>query len=128
MRRVHASRLTFVAIAASMALAAAVAGCTHTVVVGSDHTLRLALTEFRVSPQSVRSKAGSLTVIVRNDGRLAHNLVVSAQGRTFGQTPPIQPGRTAYLDLSLTAGSYLMSSTLFSDQALGAYGTLTILS
>jgi len=104
----------------------ALAGCGHTVTVGSSRTIHVALSEYRVVPQSIRSRAGQLTLLVENDGRLAHTLAVSSRGNILGQTPPLQPGATTYLILSLRPGSYLMTSTLFSDQALGLYGTLTV--
>ena len=102
------------------------AGCGHTAAVGTSRTIRIALSEYRVNPQSIRSRQGELTLVVENDGRLAHDLAVSSHGRIVGQTPPLQPGGRASLFLSLSAGSYLMTSTLFSDQALGVYGTLTV--
>ena len=45
-----------------------------------------------------------------------------------GATKPIPPGQSALLTLSLTPGTYMMSSTLLSDEALGEYGTLTVTS
>ncbi len=105
---------------------AVLTGCTHTVAVGSSRTIRIALSEYRVSPQSIRSTAGELTLVVENDGRLAHDLAVSRHGTIVGQTPPLQPGTRTNLVLTLNPGSYLMTSTLFSDQALGTYGTLTV--
>ena len=65
-------------------------------------------------------------MVVQNQGRLAHSLAISSHGSIVGQTPPLQPGTRADLVLTLSPGSYLMTSTLFSDQALGAYGTLTV--
>ena len=105
---------------------AALAGCGHTATVGSDRTIRVALTEYRVIPQSIDSPAGELTLVVENDGRLAHDLAVSKGGVIIGQTPPLQPGTQGDLVLILSRGSYQMSSTLFSDQALGTYGTLKV--
>ena len=117
-------------VAARVLLASAVvailAACGHTVSVGANRTVRIALTEYRVIPQSVESKAGQLTLVIENDGRLAHSLAVSRRGNILGQTPPLQPGGSTDLILSLRPGSYLMTSTLFSDQALGEYGTLTV--
>jgi len=110
------------------ALAAALTGCSHTVAVGSKRVLRVALTEYRVVPQSVQARSGPLTLIVENEGRLTHNLAVTSKGTVIGQTPPIQPGQSADLFITLSAGSYVMSSTLFADQALGVYGTLTVIS
>ncbi len=123
---VASRRLLGGAIAVVLALAAG--ACSHAVAVGSNRTLRVALTEYRVIPQSVRSKAGQLTLIVENDGRLTHDLAVSAGGKVISQTPPLLPGAVADLVLSLGPGTYMMASTLFSDQALGAYGTLTVIS
>jgi hypothetical protein len=112
--------------AAAVAGGAGLAACGHTVSPGAGGTVRIALTEYRVIPQSVRSKPGRLTLLIENDGRLAHTLAVSIRGTILGQTPPLQPGASTYLILSLRPGSYLMTSTLFSDQALGEYGTLTV--
>jgi hypothetical protein len=74
----------------------------------------------------VRAASGQLTLVVENDGRLAHTLAISSHGTVLGQTPPLLPGARSDLVLSLRPGSYVMSSTLFSDQALGTYGTLTV--
>ena len=103
-----------------------VGGCGVTTHVGSDRTLQIALNEYRVAPQDVHAGPGPLTIIVHNYGRLTHNLVISLNGQTELSTKPIAPGQTAELDAILTPGKYLMASTILSDQALGAYGTLDI--
>jgi hypothetical protein len=108
------------------AVAVTLAGCGHSTSVGPHRTIHVALTEYRVIPQSIQAKPGSLTLEVENDGRLAHTLAISRHGTILGHTPPLQPGAFALLTVSLRPGSYLMSSTLLSDQALGAYGTLTV--
>ena len=101
-------------------------GCGQTHVVGADHTLTVTLSEYRVAPQSIRAPAGLLTIFVHNDGRLTHNLVISLGGHPQAATQPISPGGTAALAVTLGPGRYLVASTLLSDQALGAYGTLTV--
>lgn len=108
--------------------AVAVAGCSHTVVVGQNRVLQIAVTEYRVVPESVRVSAGLLTIVVHNEGRVAHNLAVTEGKYLVGQTPPILPGKVAYLPIDLYPGSYQIASTLFSDQALGEYGSLTVTS
>lgn len=123
MRRARVAILPLLAGAAS---AAVFAGCGHTLAVGSGRTLRLALTEYRVVPQSVLAEPGDLTLIVANDGRLTHNLAISSGDTLVAQTPPIAPGASSELLLNLSRGSYVMASTLFSDQALGTYGTLKV--
>jgi hypothetical protein len=107
-------------------LAAFLAGCGHAATVPADRTIRVAVTEYRVIPQSIDSSSGEVVLEVENDGRLTHDLAVSRRGVIVGQTPPIQPGTQAALVVTLSPGSYQMSSTLFSDQALGTYGTLTV--
>jgi hypothetical protein len=106
--------------AALSALAGAIAGCGQTVM------LRLALSEYRVTPQSILAEPGQLTLVVANDGRLTHNLAITRGGTVVSQTPPIPPGESMELNVSLGRGSYVMTSTLFSDQALGEYGTLKV--
>lgn len=120
-----ANRLLLIGAALS-ALAAALAGCSQTVDVGSGRMLRLALSEYRVIPQSVLAEPGQLTLVVANDGRLTHNLAITRAGKVISQTPPIPPGQSMELIVYLGRGSYVMTSTLFSDQALGEYGSLNV--
>jgi uncharacterized cupredoxin-like copper-binding protein len=111
-----------------LALASLSSGCGHAVEVGGDRTLQVSLSEYHVLPQSVRVSAGSLTIVVHNYGRLAHNLVLFQNDVSTGATKPIWPGQSAQLTVTLSPGTYLMASTILSDQALGAYGTLTVTS
>jgi hypothetical protein len=110
----------------ALALAWVASGCAHVTHAGSDGTLRIALTEYRVSPRAASTPPGRLKIIVRNFGRLSHNLVVSRHGKTAGSTQPIAPGASATLHLTLSPGTYTMASKLLSDQALGQYGTLSV--
>ncbi len=100
-------------------------GCGSTTV-GSGGTLQIAVSEYRITPQNVRAGAGPVTIVVHNDGRLSHNLVISRGGITEASTTPIAPGRWTQLEATLPPGRYLMASSLLSDQALGAYGTLDV--
>jgi plastocyanin len=119
----RASRL-----AAASAAVALLCGCAHTEVIGSHRTLYVALSEYRLTPQSVRVSAGSLTIFVHNYGRLTHNLVISQGSQAEAGTRPIAPGETAELAITLSPGNYQMASTVLDDQALGAYGTLRVTS
>jgi hypothetical protein len=109
----------------TLALLLAGAGCSHTVDARAG-AVRILVTEYRLVPQSIRVPAGELTIYVRNDGRLTHNLSVSRGARTAGETQPIRPRQTAQLTVTLTPGRYFMSSTILSDRDLGIYGTLTV--
>lgn len=103
-----------------------VAACARTAVVGGNRTLSVGLTEYRLKPDNARVSAGIVTIEVHNYGRLTHNLAVSSDGQTTAATKPLWPGQSATLSLALSPGHYQLASTLLSDQALGAYGTLTV--
>ncbi|MDQ6607177.1 MAG: hypothetical protein M3Z06_11600 [Actinomycetota bacterium] len=111
---------------ASVLIAALAGGCGQAERVGGDRTLEVALTEYRLNPKVATVTPGPLTIVVHNYGRLAHNLVVAQSGQTAGLTKAIQPGQTGLIVLSLTAGTYTMSSTILSDTALGETGTLRV--
>jgi Cupredoxin-like domain len=111
---------------ASLVLTWAISGCGKTAHVGGDRTIQVSLTEYELRPQSVSADGGVLSIVVHNDGRLTHNLVVSTGGDSVAGTKPIPPGETAELSLNLAPGKYLMASTIQSDQTLGVYGTLTV--
>ena len=93
---------------------------------GRGATLQIDLNEYRVTPQDVRAASGPLTIFVHNYGRLNHNLVITQKGLQTAATEPLAPGQTTNLVTTLTPGRYQMASTVLSDQALGAYGTLDI--
>ena len=112
--------------AVALACALSLSACSHLHTIGADRTLQMALTEYRLRPQDVRMSAGPLTIYVHNYGRLTHNLAVSLGHSSAGSTGPLLPGQSAILSLYLTPGRYLMASAIFSDQALGEYGTLTV--
>jgi hypothetical protein len=112
--------------AAAVALTLLAVGCGSTPRVVRDRVFQVALTEYHVAPQSVSVPTGTVSIFVHNYGRLSHNLVISTGGRSLASTEPIPPGQTTELIASLGPGKYLMSSTILSDQALGAYGTLTV--
>jgi hypothetical protein len=110
----------------ALGIVVAVAGCGHTPVVGPHRTLHLALTEYRIDPQSVRAPAGKLTILVRNYGRRTHNLVLLLKGQSQASTIPLWPGASAKLSLYLSPGTYVMESTILSDESLGVSGTLVV--
>lgn len=107
-------------------LASPLAACGRTVTVGPGRVLHLTVSEYRIQPQSVRAGSGPLTIEVRDSGRLVHNLALLNSGHVAAATPPIRPGGTSKLVVALSPGTYIMASTMFFDQSLGAYGTLTI--
>ena len=113
-------------IGAALALTLAGAGCGRTQSVGAQRSLNLALTEYRLEPQRVSVSVGALMIVVHNYGRQTHNLVVARGGLPVNATKPIFPGSTAKLTVTLSPGTYLLTSTILSDQVLGLYGTLVV--
>jgi hypothetical protein len=107
-------------------LALGLAGCGATAVVRSGATLNVALGEYRVTPQDIHAAPGVLTIAVHNVGRLTHDLEIQDGGETIASTAPLAPGQTALLQAALLPGTYQMLSSILSDQALGAYGTITV--
>jgi hypothetical protein len=117
----RATKLALLLVAALL-----IAGCSHTKVVGSNRTVQIQLSEYRLTPQSIRVSRGLLTIIVHNHGVLDHNLVLFQNGQTVDAINPLSPGETSQMTLILGPGTYAMASTLLSDQSLGAYGTLKV--
>ncbi|HLJ02807.1 MAG TPA: cupredoxin domain-containing protein [Solirubrobacteraceae bacterium] len=111
---------------AAVVLIAALAGCGHTTTIRAGHAVELALTEYRITPQDVRTPGGEVDLLVHNYGRLVHNLVLTSAGHQLAITKPIGPGQSTWLFVELAPGRYVMASNLFSDQDLGLYGTLIV--
>jgi plastocyanin len=112
------------ALATALVTSSTIAACGHTQIVGASRAVHVALTEYRLGPQRVQVGPGRLTIFVKNDGIYTHNLAVTRGSKTLGATQPISPGHRTHLTLTLKKGSYTMTSTMLSDQALGLYGTL----
>ncbi|HWF72692.1 MAG TPA: cupredoxin domain-containing protein [Solirubrobacteraceae bacterium] len=112
----------------AVTLAWALAGCTHTTRVGRSRTLHVALSEYRVAPDTVRAYSGTLTITVRNLGVRTHDLAISQGGLNVagGVTPDLIPGQTATMTVDLAPGQYMLRSTITGDQALGLWGTLDV--
>ncbi len=109
-----------------LTLALALSACGRTVSIAPGRTLHLTVSEYQVRPQSVRAHSGLLRIVVRDAGKLVHNLAVLNNGEVAAATPPIRPGARATLVLALGPGTYVMASTMFFDQSLGVYGTLRV--
>jgi plastocyanin len=122
----HTRSARLASVLAPVLIAALTGGCGQAEHVGSDRTLAVALTEYRLNPKTATVGSGTLTIVVHNYGRLSHNLVLARDGQTAGSTRAIPPGQTAEIVLSVTRGSYTMSSTILSDTALGESGTLKV--
>jgi hypothetical protein len=113
-------------LALAVAAAAMLCGCGHTQRIGHARVLQVDLTEYRITPEDIQGQAGPLTIFVHNFGRLSHDLSISRDGQPEATTQAIPPGESTELSLTLSPGTYQLASTVLSDQALGAYGTLRV--
>jgi len=135
MRRVRVSSLALVA----LALASAVSGCSAgrstsapEVELENGATLRVKLTEYKVTPQRVDIKArkdgvARLTLVAENRGRIPHDLAIGRGGFIIGRTTTIKPGQTAVAKgFRLPVGTYRIFCTLSNHDTLGQYGFLVV--
>jgi hypothetical protein len=105
---------------------AALAGCGHTTSVPLGGAVTVLEFEYHLTPGSVHARAGSLTFLARNFGRLTHDLVINSGPGALVGTKPIPPGSSARLTVDLPPGHYTLVSNMFDDQNLGLYGSLEV--
>jgi hypothetical protein len=114
--------------------ALALAGCAaRTTLSTSGHELALALTEYRISPQSASVPAGRLRIVARNRGILTHNVELERGTLDSGSRPVLAvihtllPGASAAVVTGpLAPGRYLLVSGVGNQTTLGMAATLTV--
>ena len=127
-------RRTTPLLAALCAVVPAVAGC------GGDkplpvlnRTIGLKLDEYRIRPQSVSAPAGDLRLIVRNQGRLTHNVAIETipkdpedKPTVLFRTDTVHPGDRAETHVDLKRGHYRLICLIANHSYLGQFGTLVV--
>lgn len=110
-----------------------VAGCGdedepgRTVTAPANAELRVIGDEYSFDPATIVLKgAGTLTLTLRNEGSLAHNLKVFSGDEEIGGTPIFPGGRTESARLNLEHGSYELICTVGDHAELGMKGTLRV--
>ena len=99
----------------------------RTVTAPANSTLRVVADEYSFDPSTiVREGAGTLTVMLRNEGSLAHNLKLMRDGREVGGTPSFPAGESRSAQLRLDSGSYEYICTVGDHAKLGMKGTLKV--
>jgi uncharacterized cupredoxin-like copper-binding protein len=98
--------------------------------------LRLTVDEYRIVPENIEVRPGRIKIVVRNTGRLTHNLVIQIPPKKAGDKPtPIidgrvnsmQPGETAPpIKVTLSPGTYRLVCTIANHDDLGQYGKLVV--
>ena len=100
-------------------------GGTTTVPAGG--SVRVIGKEYSFDPSTiVLQGAGTLTVTLRNDGSLAHNLKVLRGAEEIGGTSTLPAGRTGSARLNLEHGSYRIICSVGDHEELGMTGALRV--
>ena len=122
-------------LAAPFALLVLAAGCGgddressgRTVTFDAGGTVTVKAHEYGFDPDRVVVRGpGSLTLRLRNDGELAHNIRVRRGGEEIGGTPSFPPGRTESAQLRLRPGKYELLCTVGDHAELGMTGELEV--
>jgi hypothetical protein len=100
--------------------------------------LRLSVDEYRIVPQDivVRPPHGRIKIVVRNTGRLTHNLAIQVPPKEVddraeevpgARVKSMQPGEAAEpIKVTLAPGEYRLVCTIANHDDLGQYGTLVV--
>jgi hypothetical protein len=117
----------------ALVLTALITGCGGGTGVGGtdserDGVVEIALTDFRLKPQVIRAPRDSLTVLVRNEGRLAHALRIRGASEVVRlKVSTLLPGEeAARVGVKLKRGHWRLYCPLANHEELGMHGTLEI--
>jgi plastocyanin len=122
-------------LAAPCALLVLAAGCGgddrgpsgRTVTLDAGGTVTVKAHEYAFDPDRVVvSGPGRLTIKLRNEGDLAHNIRVRRGGDEIGGTPSFPPGRTESASLRLRSGKYELLCTVGDHAELGMRAELEV--
>jgi plastocyanin len=99
----------------------------RTVTAPANAQLRVVADEYSFDPSTiVLSGAGTLTLALRNQGSLAHNLKLFRGDEEVGGTPTLPAGGRESSRLNLEHGSYKLVCTVGDHEELGMTGTLRV--
>jgi plastocyanin len=99
----------------------------RTVTVDSGAAVTINAHEYAFDPDRVVVRGpGPVTLRLRNDGELAHNIRVRRGGEEIGGTPSFPPGRTESAQLRLRPGKYELLCTVGDHAELGMTGELEV--
>jgi hypothetical protein len=80
-------------------------------------TVAVTLKEYRITP-AAKLKAGTVTLVVANKGKLPHALAIAGPGLSK-KTAMLAPGKTAKLTVTLKDGSYSLWCPVGNHASLG---------
>jgi hypothetical protein len=111
------------------------AGCGSTKeVVSTDSTVRIRVDEYRLRPQKVRVMGPRVKIVLKDSGRLTHNLKVFSTTEVdvednpilLGGTNTAHPGETVTGVVRLKPGRYRLACTIANHDDLGEHGILIV--
>lgn len=88
--------------------------------------------EYSITPSNLSVRPGRIKLVMRNQGRLTHNVRVQRipddeeRGKVLGGTPTAQPGQRVERKLRLERGVYRLTCTIGNHDDLGSHGTLVV--
>jgi len=118
-----------------LAVGAGAAGCGDPEPVPvQNRTIGLKLDEYRILPPAVSAPAGPLRLIIRNLGRLTHNVQVETiprlgstkQPSVIARTATVHAGERAEVRFTIRPGTYRLRCTIGNHDDLGQTGTLVV--
>jgi plastocyanin len=99
----------------------------RTVNVDGGGTVKVTAHEYAFDPDRVVVEGGGpLTIELRNDGDLAHNIRVRRDGEEIGGTPSLPSGRMESATVRLKPGKYELLCTVGDHADLGMKGELEV--
>ena len=93
-----------------------------------DGVVEIALTDFRMRPQVIQAPRDSFTILVRNEGRLAHALRIRGASEVVRlKVATLLPGEeAARVGVTLKRGQWRIFCPLANHEELGMHGTLVV--
>jgi plastocyanin len=102
-------------------------GCSRSAAVRvPDRTVRLELSDYRISPQRVRVQAGRVTFVVTNSSHGVHAIRVARRGHVRVSVTALRPGGSRTVTARLKRGTYRMYCPESHHEVLGEYGTVSV--
>lgn len=88
-------------------------------------SVEIKLKDFRLDPDKVMAKAGTITFVLKNEGRYTHDFRVEGEG-IDEKAPKVGQGRTFEWQVTLPIGAYRISCPISNHADRGMVGTLEV--
>jgi uncharacterized cupredoxin-like copper-binding protein len=85
----------------------------------TSRVVTITATEFKFTPSTTSFGPGSYRFVLKNAGKISHDLVISGPQVNNAQTPVIGPGKTAAIRVALTSGTYELYCSVPGHKAAG---------